>query len=207
MSSKSSKEAGSKHSTLKQSKSSRDLFEDDLSASVRGSPLGQTACIKCRKAPQRSGQLYCSDSCISLYAEDALKVMSKPGEPIKGDQRITVIEKKTGRIFASSNGPQASGLVKWLHMNPTFEVVQPSPLPNSKFYTVTGAGAPQPASTPPSHGPESSSKKLKIGKRVTSASGLRAQQAALEQQHNLEQSKVAAATAEIPSKVVSFEVF
>lgn len=186
---KSLKEAGIKHPVTKSKTPKEPSQKESASSAPTTKPLqpGQTACFKCRKAPARSGQLYCSDSCIKFYAEETLQSMTKSGEQSKEDQRIPVIEKKTGRIFAGSNAPLAVNLTKWLLENPTFEV-----------------GAVAATSGAPHRSGHVSSKKTKLGKRPTSTSALKAHQAALEQQHNLEQSKAAAVNAEIPSKIVSW---
>ncbi|KAG8229961.1 hypothetical protein J437_LFUL008534, partial [Ladona fulva] len=51
----------------------------------------------------------------------------------KGDARVIVYERKTGRLITGTNAPTVSNLKSWLKDHPTFEVVRPGVLP-AKFY-------------------------------------------------------------------------
>ncbi|XP_046384500.1 death-inducer obliterator 1 [Ischnura elegans] len=51
----------------------------------------------------------------------------------KGDARVIVYERKTGRLMTGANAPTVSNLRSWLKDHPTFEVVRPGVLP-TKFY-------------------------------------------------------------------------
>ncbi|RZF43446.1 hypothetical protein LSTR_LSTR001707 [Laodelphax striatellus] len=127
-------------------------------------PAGAVCCIVCKKTALPDS-IYCSDECIVKHGEESLEFINKERGDVSGktqsDSRVIVAERKTGRLIAGPNAPLASNLISWLKNHPTYEIVRPSALPTSKFYSQSKPAAkpntPQPSKvvkhSPGSSGP------------------------------------------------------
>ncbi|KAK3088115.1 hypothetical protein FSP39_014910 [Pinctada imbricata] len=84
----------------------------------------------CNKFAKRES-VYCSTDHIHKHAKDSLKYIHKQelefGRKSADVRRVTVIEKKSGKVLSGPNAPLETILKTWLEHHPTFEVIKPRP--------------------------------------------------------------------------------
>ncbi|XP_071481401.1 uncharacterized protein [Diadema antillarum] len=117
----------------------------------------------------RSGSVYCSPGCIVKHAKESMKLLNAERERamgIKGrrdstgassvssvstkpreDDRISVIERHTGRLRTGLTAPTYGELPYWLGRHPTYEVLRPNikhGYSTSAFYSGKGSAKHKP---------------------------------------------------------------
>eukprot|EP00794_Sanderia_malayensis_P012134 gene12134-13387_t len=106
-------------------------------------------CIVCNKPAMKSA-VYCSKDCMASYTKESLRLISEnklkrlgmksesgkgsadnsvaskiPVLPGHNDDRITVLERSTGKVLAGLIAPTKANIFTWVEEHPTFEVFRP----------------------------------------------------------------------------------
>ncbi|XP_046865077.1 death-inducer obliterator 1-like isoform X2 [Xenia sp. Carnegie-2017] len=73
------------------------------------------------------GAVYCSRGCIERHAAQAMKIFSSSGSGKKlytsEGNRVSMIEKSSGRLVAGMTAPVVTKLAEWILKNPSFQVL------------------------------------------------------------------------------------